>query len=140
MFNKISTYSSLLENFNYTTLHIGHVKAIVSEVFKSLSNLNPNCMKMFEAKDITYDLRYSKFVKQSLNKITYGKKTFSYYGTHIWNSIPNNIKICTSLDNFKTMIKPWEGPKCQCSMYNILINFYCKLLYYIVQIQHKNSL
>ncbi len=45
MFNdKKSTYSSLLEKCNYTTLHIRCIKVIASEVFKSLNNLNPNFM------------------------------------------------------------------------------------------------
>ncbi len=59
MFNdKTSTYSSLLEKCNQKTLHIRHIKAIAFEVFKSLNNLNPNFMnKMFQVKDITYDLR-----------------------------------------------------------------------------------
>ncbi len=76
---------------------------------------------MFQVKNITYDLRDSNILCQpKFNKIIYGKKTFSYYGTHIWNSLPNNIKESTSLDNFKTMLKALEGPKCQCSMCNVL--------------------
>ncbi len=40
--------------------------------------------KMFQMKDITYDLRNSNISYQpKFNKITYGKETFSYYGTHI---------------------------------------------------------
>ncbi len=116
--DKTSTYSSLLEKCNYTTLHIRRINAIASEVFKSLNNLNPNFInKMFQMKDITNDLRDSNIY---VNKITYGKKTLSYYVTHIWNSLPNNIKESTSLDNFKTMLKEWEGPKCQCNMCNNL--------------------
>ncbi len=96
----------------YTTLHIRRIKAIASEVFKSLNNVNPNLMnKMFQVKDI---LCQPKF-----NKIPYGKTTFSYYGTYIWNSLPNNIKESVSLDNFKTMLNAWEGPKYQCIMCNV---------------------
>ncbi len=77
--------------------------------------------KMFQVKDITSDLIDSNMLCQlKFNKITYGKKTFSYYGTHIWNSLPNNIKESTSLDNFKSMLKAWEGPKCQYNMCNVL--------------------
>ncbi len=96
MKKKKGTYSSLLEKCNYTTLYIRHIKAIASEVFKSLNNLNPNFInKMFQVKDITYDLRDSNILFQpKFNKITYEKNTFSYYGTHIWNSLPNNIKQC----------------------------------------------
>ncbi len=45
--DKTSTYSSLLDKCNYTTLHIRHIKALASEVFKSLNNLNikPNIIK-----------------------------------------------------------------------------------------------
>ncbi len=123
MFNdKISTYSSLLEKCNYTTLHImiRCIKAIASEVFKSLNNAN-FMNKMFQVKYITHDLRDSNMLYHlKFNKIPYGKKTFSYYGTHIWNSLPNNVKQCTNLDNFKTMLKIWEGPRCQCSIRNVL--------------------
>ncbi len=77
--------------------------------------------KMFQVKDITYDLRDSNILCQrKFNNITYGKKTFSYYGTHIWNSLPNNIKESTSLNNYKTILKVWEGPKSHCSMCNVL--------------------
>ncbi len=66
MFNdKTSAYISLLEKCNYTTLHIRLIKAISSEVFKSLNNLNPNFInKMFQVKDITYDLRDSNILCQ----------------------------------------------------------------------------
>ncbi len=70
---------------------------------------------MFKVKDITYDLRDSNqifYVNQNLIR------KLSYYGKHIWNSLPKNIKQCTSLDNFKTMTKAWEGPKSQCSICN----------------------
>ncbi len=77
--------------------------------------------KMLQVKDIIYDLRDSNISCQpKFNKITYGKKTFSYYRTHIWNSLPNNTKQCTSLHDFKIMLKAWEGPKCQYSMCNVL--------------------
>ncbi len=123
MFNdRTSTYSSLLEKCNYITLHIRCIKAIASEIFKSLNNLNHNFIdKMFRVKDITYDLRDSNILCQpKFNKITYGKNTFSYNGTHICNSLPNNIKQSTSLDSFKRMLRAWAGPKFQCSMCNVL--------------------
>ncbi len=48
MFND-KTYSSKLEKCNYTTLHLRCIKAIASEVLKSLNNLSPNVMnKIFK--------------------------------------------------------------------------------------------
>ncbi len=123
MFNdKVSTYDSLLDRCGYTTLHIGRIKTIANEVFKSVHDLNPTFMKeVFNIKEISYDLR-DKYIMHlpRFNKITYGKNTFKYYGSHIWNSSPESIKTCTSIDVFKSLLKTWEGRKCQCKMCNIL--------------------
>jgi len=123
MFNdKKGSYDSLLERCGYTTLLIRRIKKVASEVFKSLHDLNPVFMKdMFEVKEISYDLRDRNILHQpKFQKITYGKMTFKYYGSHIWNMLPNKLKECTSFDNFKSMLKEWEGPKCQCSICNAL--------------------
>ncbi len=54
-------------------------------------------------------------------KVTYGKNTFKNYGTHICNLLPNEIKTCTNSDKFKSLLKSWEGPKCQCKVICICI-------------------
>ncbi len=71
MFND-KTYSSLLEKYNYSTLHIRHIKASTSEVVKSVNNQNPNFMnKIVQLKNITYDLRDSNILCQpKFNKMT----------------------------------------------------------------------
>ncbi len=33
---------------------------------------------------------------------------------------PMNIKTCTDIDKFKSLLKSWEGPKCQSTMCNAL--------------------
>ncbi len=80
--------------------------------------------KMFQVKDIRYALKDSYSLCQPMfNLITYGKMyTFSFYGTHIWNSLPsiNNIKLCTSHGNFKTLLKTWEYPMYKCSICDVL--------------------
>ncbi len=61
--DKTSTYSSLLEKCYYTTFHIRCIKAIASDVFKSLNNLNPNFINtMCQVKYINYDLRDSNIL------------------------------------------------------------------------------
>ncbi len=34
---------------------------------------------------------------------------------HIWNKLPNNTK-STKIKHFKSLLKAWDGTKCQCSM------------------------
>ncbi len=123
MFNdKKSSYSSLLEKCGYNTLLIRHIKTIETEVFKSLYNPNSTFIKqMFEVKTISYDLRNSNVLFQpKWQKVTYGKNTFKNNGTYIWNLLSNEIKTCTDIDKCKSLLKSWEGPKCQCTMCNAL--------------------
>ncbi len=73
--------------------------------------------EMFVSKEIKYDLRDSNLLAQpKFKKIRYGKNSFTYFGSHIWNLLPNKIKSCTTIDDFKILIKAWEGPNCQCSI------------------------
>ncbi len=118
MFNgQKGSYISLLDKCGYTTLFIRCIKTIATEVFKSLNNLNST----FEAKPISYDLRNSNVLFQpKWQKVTCGKHTFKNYGSLIWNLLPNEIKSCTELDKFKSLLKSWEGPKCQYTMCNAL--------------------
>ena len=123
MFNdKKSTYDSLLEKCNFKTLHIRWIKTIATEVFKSLHKMNPAFMKdMFQQKDISYGLRDEIILNQpKFKKLSYGRNTFKYYGSHIWNLLPNETKLCTNIENFKNLIKVWDGPKCQCTICNVL--------------------
>ena len=120
--DKVSSYQILLEKSNMSTLHVRRIKAIACEVFKSLHDLNPTFMKeMFTEKEVSYNLRDNNILVQPpFNKISYGRNTFSYYGAHIYNLLPNEIKECTKISSFKELLKKWEGPKCQCSMCNVL--------------------
>ncbi len=107
MFNdKVSTHESILDICGYITLHIRRIKTIATEVFKSVHYLNPTFMKkMLNTKEI-YDLR-DKYIMPlpRFNKITYGKNTFQYYASHIWNFLPESIKTCTSIEVFKSLLK-----------------------------------
>ncbi len=46
--------------------------------------------------------------------------TFKYYGPHLWNLLPTDIKKCMDLDTFKTLIMSWDGLRCQCNLCNVL--------------------
>ncbi len=43
--------------------------------------------------------------KTMWQKVTYGKHTFKNYVSHIYNSLPNDIKSCTEIDQFKSLLK-----------------------------------
>ncbi len=108
MFNdKVSTYESLLDRCGYTTQCIRRMKTIANEIFKSVHDLNPTFVKeMFNTKEISYDLRDTYIMHiPRFNEITYEKNTFKYYGSHIWNSLPESMKTSTSIDLFKSVLQ-----------------------------------
>ena len=45
---------------------------------------------------------------------TYGLLWLQYYGAHVWNILPINIKAVQSLHEYKSLIRFWLGPTCSC--------------------------
>ena len=75
-------------------LHVNRLKAIAIEVFKCIHKLNPASLnEVFTVKESNRNLRDPSilFVPR-FNRIQWGKKTFSYYGSHLWNILPNELK------------------------------------------------
>ena len=116
--NLTLSYEELLDNTGYTSMHLRRLKCIVIEVFKCIYNMNPAFMNdMFVVKDIPNQLRDpSILVIPRFNKVVYGKKTFSYYGAHLWNLLPNDFKHVIDFVDFKNLLYKWEGPRCQCNI------------------------
>ncbi len=57
---------------------------------------------IFKIKDLSYQLRDNHTIYQPKFKgITYIKHTFAYYGSHIWNALPYQIKERTDIISFK---------------------------------------
>ncbi len=75
---------------------------------------------IFKTKDLSYQVRDNHTVYLPKFKgITYGKHTFAYYESHIWNALPNQVKESTDFKGFKSLFKTWEEPNCQCNMCDV---------------------
>ncbi len=117
MFNdKKSSYSSLVEKCGYTTLLIRCINTVATEVFKSLNNITSTFMnQMFEAKTISYDLKHV-LLQAKWPKVTYGKHTFTNYGSPTWNWLTDEIKSCTEINKFKSLWKV-QSANAPCAMH-----------------------
>ena len=100
------------------TLHIGRIKQIALEVFKSLQNISPiYIQELVSVKSSNYNFRYVNTLDvPRVNSTTYGKKSFRFEATQVWNSLPNEMRCTTDYNEFKRLIQAWSGPKCACSM------------------------
>ena len=92
------------------------------EVFKCLYDLNPSFMSStFNIKHVPYNFRDNQILTLSnFKNITYGERSFKYYGAHVWNHIPVEIKAAKNITTFKKLVRAWKGPRCQCNLCNTL--------------------
>ncbi len=113
-----SDYDVLLNRANMPTLELARLRLLCIEVFKAINNISPpymcNLFKLHDKQD--HNTRSVKLLIQNhYNKVTYGKKTFVCFSTHLWNNLPTHVRKCNSIDEFKVLINTWYGPECKCN-------------------------
>ena len=94
------------------------LRYLAIEIFKRINETNPAYLNaIFIRIECPYALRDSSILmKPKVNLTQYGLKSFRSYGAKIWNHLPVSYKARISLNEFKTLIKSWDGTKCICSV------------------------
>ena len=92
-------------------MEIKHLRTLATEIFKTLKDINPNCMKeiFYLSPDETHK-KYDLF-DQSRNTAQCRNHSLRVLGSHIWNSLPEEIEQLSSLNAFKNYIKSWCSQK-----------------------------
>ena len=85
--------------------------------------MTPNYLsELFVKADTPYDTTDKcKSIQPLKRTSTYGLRSFQYYGAHVWNILPMNIKAAQSLHEFKSLIRSWPGPTCSCHICTALL-------------------
>jgi len=100
-------YNDLLLKTGTVSIHQRHLRFLMTEIYKSISQLNPEFMwSYFTKKDSSYSLR--KGPALSLPKTRtfyYGTNAVHFRGSLIWNNLPADVKTSNSLYEFKTKFK-----------------------------------
>ena len=113
-----ASYKTLLKKNSSSTIHIDNLRALMTEVYKSLNKLNPSFMwEMFQIKNCKYALRSGinlEVVKK--RTVTYGINSIHFKACMLWNNLPTYIKESVSLPIFKQKIKAWSGDSCNCKI------------------------
>ena len=119
----ISDYKNLLLKSGFDSFRIYAIKCLMIELFIILEGITPNYLSDFFVKaDTPYDTRDKNKLIQPLKRTTtYGLRSFQYYGAHVWNMLPINIKTAHSLHEFKSLIRSWTGPTCSCHICTALL-------------------
>ena len=113
-----SDYETLLDRANVPTLHVTRLRQIALEVFKSLQKISPvYVQELINVNSNNYSFRNSNTLNiPRVNTVKYGKKSYRFEATQVWNSLPNHLRTTTDYNEFKRLIQTWSGFKCRCSM------------------------
>ena len=116
--DSISHYETLLSKGGVDSFCISSLKTMAVQIYKILNGMDPKYLSaLFSKASTPYNLRDDNKLMQPLKRtIPYGIKSLAYYGTHLWNSLPHDIKGALTLNIFKTLLRKWVGPTCGCSV------------------------
>ena len=109
-------------------VHETNIQTLAIEVFKVINGLSPKIMNsVFPLKNYEQCISPKKktvtpcskqiFLTRNVKTIIYGLETISVLGPKIWSILPNELKLTTTLDEFKKKIRSWKPIKCPCKMH-----------------------
>ena len=124
-----SSFKELLEKYHSVTVHHKNLQALVTEIFKVKNDLARDIMKdVFELKEPPYNLRSESnhFTRQNVKTTYYGLSSIKHLAPQIWELVPQSLKKCKTLNEFKIKNKSWYPDHCSyrlCKTYIAQIGF-----------------
>ena len=113
-----ATYENLMAIDGSITIHKRNLQFLMTEIYKTLHDLNPPFMKeIFVRIDSPYLLKTKQRLKVDQVKTSaYGLETASFRESQIWNTLGSSFKQLSSVNSFKEKIKRWDGSNCNCKI------------------------
>ena len=113
-----SSYASLLEKAELSTLHLNRLRCIAAETYKCINNLTPEYIRdLVQLKTSSYAFRYENTIKvPTVRTVTYDQCSFRFESAWVWNSLPNDMRKVTEFAEFRRQIRTWTGPSCRCAI------------------------
>ena len=73
---------------------------------------------IFELKEPPYNLRSESnhFTRRNVKATYYGLSSIKHLAPQIWELVPQSLKKCKTLNEFKTEIKSWYPDHCSCRL------------------------
>ena len=99
----------LLQNTGLLPLRLYLIRCLLIEVFKCVHGNCPAYLNnMFEIKMSNYDMRSNcQLVQKPFTTMKYGYRSFQYFGSKVWNSLPVDIKRIQDFNLFKQHVTKW---------------------------------
>ena len=116
-------YETLLSKGGVDFFRISALKTMSVEIYKILNGMGPKYLSALLFRSITpYNLGgQNKLIQPLKRTTTFGIKSLAYYGTHLWNILPHDVKGALTFNSSKTLMRKWMCPTCRCSVRNLVI-------------------
>ena len=81
------------------------------ETFKILNSLAPPVSSnLLQKQRNVYNFRFSNILQiPTVRTSKFGKSSFRYAAPVLWNSLPEDFRICTNSNQFRQMMLSWNG-------------------------------
>ena len=112
-----SSYEDLLQKNNgLPSSHIRRIRIMAIGFFKILSEMGPPVLSnLVQKRSCSYNFRYTNILQVPTVKTShFGKRSFKYAAAVLWNSIPDDFRKCSNSNQFKGLIRSWNGKNCNC--------------------------
>ena len=119
-----SSFEELLKKDKSITVHHRNIHNVAIQMYMVKNNLSPPFMQnIFEYKGSGRITRMGdKFARPNVNKVYKGENSLRYFGPIVWNTmLPEKLKTCASLAEFKRLIKSWIPNNCPCRLCKLYV-------------------
>ena len=114
-----ATFEELLKKDSSLTFHHRNIHHVAIEMFKVKHNLSPPFMnEIFSHKVNEKGTRSGDtFERPNVDSVKKGDRSLRSFGPIVWNEmLPNKLKECSSLTEFKNSVKSWTPDNCRCEL------------------------
>ena len=114
-----TSFEDLLKKDGSLTFHHRNIHQVAIEMFKAKHDLSPPFMKeIFNHNANSVRTRSGDtFVRPRVDSVKKGDRSLRSFGPIVWNTmLPEKLKQCSSLDEFKFSIKSWIPENCKCEL------------------------
>ena len=109
------SYDEFLDINKDVDLHQKHLGILASEVFKSITHVNPEFMWIFDENTILYNLRKgNRLLLPPVNSVKFGINSLIFRGRLLWNNLTLNLKSCQTIDEFRLALNRLGRIHCTC--------------------------
>ena len=116
--DSVSDFDALLTRDNSMSIHKRNLQLLMTEIFKTKSNIAPSFMtEIFIEKNHAHLLRNKSLLQMpKARTVQFGIESIAFLGGKLWHGLSNDIKQSLNVSVFKKHIKKWKGDECNCRL------------------------